>query len=526
MRGLSGCLSGPSSVAAVVTLAALAVAVPVRAQPRADLGVVPVRVVNGHLIVFADLVGLQYQDEVSLEISLEYPAAITLHPDQYHWLGMDPDALERGDEIVITLQMGQGITWSIPGRDIVPERSPERVAAQNSMTKLHSSALGERKLKGTIGVGFLRQYHVTLDVQHGQMVLAPPRAVDDVSPSFPLADIAVSPFDDTDNRLQIGLQYADDRTGRMTIGGTEYDTVIDAAVARDLERPAGNVSPVWLAENGESERTLDLSRYLAFRPKVLGSTGAAETDRPVIVTGVNLLEHFRVEIDWANRSIGFTQTKAPQYPQQDFEFFQAEVQGNADAMRAYLEKHPRERLSPDAARLLVAWRLEKDKANDEQLMEALRWVVDTSPPGRRAETCLFYVDVFTTVPDRAELAIAAAKEGLKHSREAVDVTRVYGLHNALGEQYVKKGDLTQAWKHFLASAFMMPDDIMTSLNLARVYDRQGRTRRAYARYKRVAAAEHLGDVIDGEVKAAMERLRSELPKDDLLLSDGKAVKKP
>ena len=43
------------------------------------------------------------------------------------------------------------------------------------MTKLHSKELGERKLKGTIGIGLLKRYLVTLDVSGKQLTLAPPR---------------------------------------------------------------------------------------------------------------------------------------------------------------------------------------------------------------------------------------------------------------------------------------------------------------------------------------------------------------
>jgi hypothetical protein len=46
-------------------------------------------------------------------------------------------------------------------------------------------------------------------------------------------------------------------------------------------------------------------------------------------------------------------------------------------------------------------------------------------------------------------------------------------------------------------------------------------RRAYARYKKVAAADGLPPEVDVEVKAAMDRLRKLLPKDDPLLRDEK-----
>jgi hypothetical protein len=81
--------------------------------------------------------------------------------------------------------------------------------------------------------------------------------------------------------------------------------------------------------------------------------------------------------------------------------------------------------------------------------------------------------------------------------------------------------VNDAWKHFLSAAFMAPDDLEIVLDLGRVYDKRGETRRAYARYKRVAAAPGLPPEIDTELKTAMERLRKLLPKDDPLLREEK-----
>ena len=72
----------------------------------------------------------------------------------------------------------------------------------------------------------------------------------------------------------------------------------------------------------------------------------------------------------------------------------------------------------------------------------------------------------------------------------------------------------------LSAAFMAPEDLEIALDLARVYDKQGETRRAYARYKRVSAGGMPAE-ISTEVKRAMDRLRKLLPNDDVLLRDEK-----
>jgi hypothetical protein len=485
-----------------------------------DTGTIPIRVVNGHLVVLTDLVGLRYTNEASFEISFEYPDALTLHPDQYGWLALDPNDLGLAEPPLIHILISPGIKLSIPAKEIAVESSEERIAFQNSMTKLHSAAMGERKLKGTIGIGLLKKYLVTLDIAEKQLVLAPPRSMGEPSGATTSADLVMAPFEYVSNRIQVGLTYADDRRAPLAIGGASYDTVIDSRVTKPLGKPAGDVSPVWLADSGSAGKRLDLTRYVALRPRAFGLAATPGADSPLVITGLNFLEQFRIELDWNNQSLSLTQKRSPAYPHQDFAFFEAESRGTPEALEAYLEQYPKERLSPDAAALLVRTRLEQDASTDADVLKAMQWAVNTSGPGRRTETCLEYVATFASLPGRTNLAIAAGKEGLTYSREAFDARVVYSLHHELGQLYMTQEKWTDAWKHLLSAAFMAPEDLEIALDLARVYDKQGQTRRAYARYKRVSAGGMPAEV-STEVKNAMDRLRKLLPKDDVLLRDEK-----
>jgi len=443
-----------------------------------------------------------------------------LHPDQYRWLGLDPNDLGLGEPPLVHLLIAGGIKLSIPARDIAVERSEERFNFQNAMTKLHSVELGERKLKGTIGVGLLKKYLVTLDLRDKQMTLAPPREPNAETVAAATADLTTA-FDYVSNRVQVPMNLADDRRAILVLGGTEYDTFIDSRVIKAMGKPAGDVSPAWLADEGASGRRVDVSQYLAFRPRPFGLAATPGADSPLVITGVNFLESFRVELDWVNQRVAFTERKPPVYPRQDFAFFEAESRGTAEALEGYLEKNPNARLSSDAASLLVRRRLEKDQdgASDADVMKAVDWAVRTTPANRRVETCLSYLETFAELPNRTALAIAAGKEGLKYSREAFDARAVYTVHHRLGQLQMKQQQWSEAWKHLLSAAFMAPDDLNITLDLARVYDKQGQTRRAYARYKRLAAAPGAPPEIATEIKAAMDRLRKQLPKDDPLLRD-------
>jgi hypothetical protein len=482
---------------------------------------VPIRVVNGHLIVLTDLVGLRFTNEASFEISLEYPDALTLHPDQYQWLGIDPNDLGlSGDGPQIRLLIAGGVRLSIPAKDVVPESSADRVAFQNSMTKLYSKELGERKLKGTIGVGLLRRYHVSIDIANKRMILAPPRdpgaAVD--AAAADAVDVT-APFEYVNNRVQMNTNVGDDRRAIMAIGGTNYDTFIDTRVVKTMGKPAGDVSPVWLTDAGASGRRIDVSQYLAFRPKPFGLSETPGADSPLVITGVNFLENFRLDLDWVNQRLGLRQSKTPVYPRVDFLFFEAESRGTPEALEAYLQTYPDARLGPDAADLLIRKRVELEGSTDADVMKALGWAIKTTPADRRIETCLAYLNKFDQLPNRTSLAIAAGQEGLKYSREAFDGRVVYDVHHRIGQLEMKRQNWDEAWKHLLSAAFMAPDDLNVILDLARVYDKQGEVRRAYARYKRLSVAPGAPPEIAAEIKDAMDRLRKQLPKDDPLLRD-------
>ena len=479
----------------------------------------PIRVVNGHVVVLTDLVGLRYTNEASFEISLEYPDALTLHPDQYQWLGLPPGDIGLGDGPQIRILVQGGGRLSIPAKDVVPETSADRVAFQNSMTKLHSKALGERKLKGTIGIGLLRKYFVTIDVPGKRMILAPPREPS-AGPAAANDNVDVTmPFEYINNRVQISANVGEDRRSVFVLGGTNYDTFIDTRVAKAMGKPAGDVTPVWLDDAAATGRRIDVSQYLAFRPKPFGLTATPGPDSSLVITGVNFLENFQVDLDWVNNRASVTQRKAPVYPKIDFLFFEAEAKDTPEALEQYLQTYPDARLGPDAADLLIRKRVEQFASTDAEVMKALEWAIKTTPVDRRIETCLKYLDMFDKLPNRTSLAILAGEEGLKHSRVAFDARVIYDLHHRIGQLEMKLSNWDEAWKHLLSAAFMAPDDLNVILDLARVYDKQGEVRRAYARYKRLAAAPGAPPEIAEEIKAAMERLRKQLPKDDPLLRD-------
>jgi hypothetical protein len=514
-------------VAAIVMATMLLFGGVAHAQKSGSL-VVPVRVVDGHLVVTGHVANRSGDiNDVSLEISFEDPGVFTLDANQYRWLD-DPE--------VVKLFLQPQLQLQFPAAEVKAETRVQRSQMHDDMTKFLSGKLDQPKVKGILGAGFLRKYHVALDVAAGTLTLSPLDA-------GPARGQIVSSFELRAGRVWVPLDYGAGKSGEMLLGGDVYDTYIDSALARQLGKPAGDVAPVWLGRSGE----IDLSRQMALRPYEIKGANSGAT----VITGVNFLEAFRVDVDWSRSQVAFTPTARPQYPEADFAYFQAEAQASPDALQSYLERFPDARLSREAVQRLMDERLQQQDATDDQFMKALKWVADTSPPGRRMENCAVYVRAFRGMPDRASLVVQSGLFALQYSRDAITVQDIYRLHNIVGEAYLQQDKLNDAWRHFLSAAFMPLDNqtdlahnVEVNLNLARCYDRMGRTTRAYSRYMHTQGLiellkEQLAGVDDNaalppelrqkmnvlkaamdEVPTAIERLKQEIPADELEMLEG------
>jgi tetratricopeptide (TPR) repeat protein len=487
----------------------------------------PLRLVDGHLLLSATVYDQGGADDaITLELALDSPAAITLHGDQLGWLKLDESKIRKNQHPPVKVVFAGGTTLQLPASDFKPEGSSARIDRHNRLTQLFPSQLDERKVKGTVGLGFLRNYHVTVDLVGRVLTLAPSIA----DPTAPLTESAAvqgfdfsGPFELRDGRLTLPVHVPGPRpSGLLVLGSSFYDTLIDQDLAKALDRPTGDVEPVTLL----GETPIELSRYVAFRPKAWRATPIAAGDERVFLSGVNLLAAFRLEIDWTASQLHLTQQADPARPEADRAYFHAEAAGTAGAFEEFLKAFPESRMSNEAARKLMALRIDDFAPADEDLLGALDWVLKTTLPERRTETGLTYVARFAATPGQTGLAIRAGQLSLSHSRTAMTVQDVYRLHRVLGELYLEQGELDSAWKHLLSAAFVPiardPEHAFrVALNLARVYEKQGRAARAYSRYKAALAVPGAPVTPDlrKEITEALARLKTGIPSDTLKLLD-------
>lgn len=495
------------------------------AQPGDRIGAqsltLPIKIVDGHIILGVTVYDQQGADDgISFELALDYPDLLTLDGDQHGWLKLAGGA--RGQNQMVRVKFSDGTTLLFPGKDIKTERAAARGNLHDQITRAFANQLEERKLKGMLGVGFLKNYRVTLDLPGKKLVLAPLNERGDGR-----SDFAVS-FETKDGQLLLPLAIPGEPAAKMLLGSSNYDTLIDPAAAKRLGKPAGDVEPVILTGG----RGLDLSRVVAFRPKAWGAKSAEGAPSPLLFSGVNLLEAFKLEFEWTTSRINFIQEKdLPSPAAADREYFLADAANTADRFQAFLEKFPTNRNAADAATRLMALRLNEWGVEDEALLKSLQWVLDTALPERRLDSCISFVNRFAGLPGKSNLTIQAALLALKYARGATTVQHAYRLHRILGEQYLDQDNLDSAWSHLMSAAFVPlnrtdPDRALQAyriaLNLARIYDRQGRTARAYSRFKAALAVAGAPMTVPEktEITAAMERLRKLIPAEDLALLDG------
>ena len=442
----------------------------------------PVRVVQGRLVVTCDLSTARRRLPANLFLDLESPSTLELHNQAAAGL-----QAENGDGSTIP------ITVHLPGLEFrVQRRQLGDDPYLDRFTKWHSIELGETAVVGTIGGRLFADFHVTLDLPAGEVVLEPRAALG--APSR--LDQLPSGTEELRIEVRDGLVWLPAQVGPDGLGGAfalgtgAYDSTLDAALAADLGFPAGDVTPVRVG-------SFDLAERVALRP---AEVPYVHPDGALGLFGLGLLEDFRLEVDRVNARAWLTPVRPPAYPASDLAYFQATwddwgPRDDAAALEAYLTAWPEERLSPEAAGALFELRL-LEGAGAEAMTTAITWADDTTPDDLRATAALERMDLAASY-GRPDVLVLAAGPGVDGGRDDRYPNAVHEVHAKAGQARLELGDDHEAWRHLLAAAFGLPDDGMVKLGLGRFYERdaerfdepdrkRGRLRRAFSAYVQAA----------------------------------------
>jgi tetratricopeptide (TPR) repeat protein len=458
-------------------------ALAVRAAAQDATARVPVTVVEGRLVV-ACQVSATKRIAANLFVDYEAPFGLLLHNRAA--AGIEAE----GDD-----GSTRPITVHLPDLNVmVEQRAHGDEEYYERFTKWNSKELGENAVVGTLGAQVLAGYHVVFDLAAGFIELSPPRGLS-AERRAARAGETVVPVTIVNDAVWLPVAVAGRRTAALQLSTAKYETWIDAALAEGLGHPAGDVAPVLLG-------ALDIARYVPLRPE---DARQRHPDGVFGRTGLDLLRHFRVEIDRVNRWTSWTETAPAQLASAEQAFYRARLTEDPEAIESWLREYPGQRLVPEASELLLDMRLAA-RASDEQTRRALELVHASRPADLKTTGALELVRELRQSAHDA-LALAAGELGIASAREDRYPDAVHRVHAALGAIRLQDGDRRAAWKHLLSAAFGLPEDGPLNLDLARCYEQEGRLTRAYSRYLQALLSPESGlEAIDG-----LERVQPKLP---------------
>lgn len=455
------------------------------------------------------------KDQVTLEVALDDPRGLVLDPDQFTWLhGATPTS--DASTAPVEFSFADGERLQLPAADVVAENDPERVNLHNLTTVYYAADLHELKLKGKIGLGLLRRFQIDFDLNARRLVLTPPVEVgaETDAGTAPLGGF-VARFDFTDRLLAIPLAGSAS-PAHLVIGSAALESRLDPAFAASLGHPLGDVSSLVLG----TTPALDLASQFAFRAKSWRQPRSLTATHPVALSGIELLQAYRLTIDWTTSTLALTPTRAATPAADHRRYFAAETPATPESLQSFLQEFPQSYFAREAARRLIEMRLAQRPLDAAATLAALRWHAESALPERRTEVCVPVVKFLSAQPDQTDLNIAAAELALSYSRAAAHIQDVYVLHRYLGIAFEQKGNWDAAWKHLLSASFVKlngddPHTLLCAIHLGRVYEKQARYGRAYSRFKAALPLAKDHPSLLQEAQAALVRLREKIPADQL-----------
>lgn len=452
---------------------------------------IPVRVLGGRLVARCQLSSPTSSAPVNLWLAYDKPCGLELHNKVAGPLGVE---LPDGTMLPITIEL--------PGLDIaVDMREHGDEQAMEDFTKRYAPQMEEIAVAGTIGGKILSQYEVTYDLARGQVRLKPGVDREGARPDGPeqhyvpgsvAGDIAWMP-----------AKLANGQVRMLGIGSSRYDSVVDEDFCFEVDQPGGDIGSVAVAG-------LDLSQVVAWRPE---SYDHVHRDGALATLGLGFLQSFRVHIDTKNGWIGLTRVKELPFPQEEAAFFAARAEEEVEPLIDWITQHGESRLAGEAATILLQMQVDEG-AEAKDVEPALRWMHETRPDDMKATEALLTVDMLVQ-SRRPDLAVVAGRLGIEGGRKDRYPEATHRLHVRLGELLLEMKDQRGAWEHLMSAAFGLTDAFgsadraKVNLLLGRVYELQGKHRRAMSRYVQAVISPEFGPQAVPRMEALQPKMGGE-----------------
>ena len=240
-----------------------------------------------------------------------------------------------------------------------------------------------------------------------------------------------------------------------------------------------------------------------------------------LVAGLGLLSAYRLHLNHHEGILGLTSVVNSNYSHADAQFYAAATAQDISLLRKYLEENPKDRNVEEAVSICFDLSLEENPEAGG-ILALLDYGLAIHEERRKFQYLLdFLGKVANADTERfTDLIIAIGEKALTFvSRTQAPALRQQ-TQLALGDRYLAKGDADMAMRYILAAAFNGDPrlDGVVRHELGRVYEAQGRVRRAYANYQRsLSEFVQLPQDMSASAQAALDRLKPQLDPDDELL---------
>jgi hypothetical protein len=345
-----------------------------------------------------------------------------------------------------------------------------------ALTQEHSEELNEIPLVAILGLPAFAGRDVQLDLPAGVLRLLPAS-----TDSIPAADrntpaLFTLPYLDRVGRAWLPITGPQDTELRAQLAALQWDTLIDATLAKSLDAPGGNVSTLKLGP-------LDLARELALRPEP--PAGRIRAD---VTLGSGLLSSFRVTVSPAQQTVTFERVRETRFPAEEQAYFVARAQTDSEAIEKFLDEHAASRLANEAAEQLLAFRIADPLTSRAEIMKAVGYRARYEREDRRARTMMALADTVAqgTRLDKYLAAADILKAALPYAPRDMNARAGHEIQARLGYFALRRNDLAAARVHLLSAAFGLPRDVSVNLWLAELYERTGKATRAWSRYLEAA----------------------------------------
>lgn len=362
---------------------------------------------------------------------------------------------------------------SVDGSDLTFEDLPvvgERDRWLEGFTAQNAAGLKEIPLAGYLGLGAFGDATLVIDGPAGTLTRHPAAAGFEKPPAAAgrgITDLAAKPSE-RGVRFDV-IVTRDGRRETFALHTREAASLIAPRVAGELDARTGRVS---MARAG----AVDLATVTPFRPDPPPLNGVAAT------IGGRALSKLTTTIALGGGWIAFERPADVAYPEDEASYYDALYGENAPAkLSAFLESFPDSDFRADAARARLELTVERGAAPAEVVETAVA-TIEAAAAKQRASEALEILENLPATTAWSDARIAIAEKGLEFANDAEDGTANHKLHLELGRLARRAGDLKEARRHLLSTAFGMRGDGPANLELGRLYEQQGEDERAFSRY--------------------------------------------